>query len=213
MTTSPDSIDAVLVQSLRDGGLSDVQIEDAANVIWTFNLVNRLADAFDFPMPNAKQRVRASRMINLMGRARVGATPRGATTRQRDDDGVWRPPLVIEGRRAMLDADRAIPAELRRTIEAWSAGAHGAERPEVTLPDELAGYVGKVCHAAYKIVDEEVDALKEAGHSDAAIYEITVAAAMGAAFAGLERVYGALEGEGANRERGAVSNTPPERPA
>ena len=55
------------------------------------------------------------------------------------------------------------------------------------LPPELRAYVDTVAKNAYRVTDEEVAALKRAGHSEDAIFEITAAAALGAAIMRLER--------------------------
>jgi alkylhydroperoxidase family enzyme len=48
------------------------------------------------------------------------------------------------------------------------------------VPDDLAAYVDKVVNHAYKVTDSDVERLKAAGYSEDAIFEITVAAALGA---------------------------------
>jgi alkylhydroperoxidase family enzyme len=66
------------------------------------------------------------------------------------------------------------PGELdRRVREAAFAG----ER----VPDEASSYVDKVRRHAYKVTDEDVGALRSAGWSEEAIFELTVATALGAA--------------------------------
>jgi hypothetical protein len=55
------------------------------------------------------------------------------------------------------------------------------------LPADLRAYVDKVATQAYRITDEDVEALKRAGHGEDAIFEITAAAALGAAIMRLER--------------------------
>jgi hypothetical protein len=55
------------------------------------------------------------------------------------------------------------------------------------LPKELRAYVDKVARHAYRITDEDVEGLKRTGHSEDAIFEITAAAALGAAIMRLER--------------------------
>lgn len=48
--------------------------------------------------------------------------------------------------------------------------------------DELIGpYLAKVKQHAYRVVDADIDALTDAGLSDDAIFEVTVAAALGEA--------------------------------
>jgi len=51
----------------------------------------------------------------------------------------------------------------------------------VGLPAALAPYVEKVAKHAYKVVDADIDRLRDAGWSEDAIFELTLAAALGAA--------------------------------
>jgi hypothetical protein len=60
-----------------------------------------------------------------------------------------------------------------------------AALPTAEAPQEFDTYLGKVRRHAYEITDDEVQALKEAGHSEDEIFEHTVSAA---AHAGLERL-------------------------
>jgi alkylhydroperoxidase family enzyme len=53
------------------------------------------------------------------------------------------------------------------------------------LPPELAAYVDKIERHAYRVTDEEVAALR-AAYSEDQLFEITVAAAVGAALRRLE---------------------------
>jgi alkylhydroperoxidase family enzyme len=53
------------------------------------------------------------------------------------------------------------------------------------LPDAATRYVEKVRRHAYRVVDADVEALREAGLDEEAIFELTLAAALGA---GLERL-------------------------
>ena len=53
-------------------------------------------------------------------------------------------------------------------------------------------YLDKVRLAAYRIVDRDIDALREAGLTEDAIFELTVAAALGEATRILDRSVGAL---------------------
>jgi alkylhydroperoxidase family enzyme len=52
-----------------------------------------------------------------------------------------------------------------------------------------------VAHHAYRVTDADVAALRQAGHSDDSLFEITVAAAVGAALHRLDRGLAALRGE------------------
>ena len=57
-------------------------------------------------------------------------------------------------------------------------------QPDRPAPPEFEAYLDKVRRHAYRITDEEVEALTRAGYSDDVVFELTVAAAVAA---GLER--------------------------
>ena len=99
----------------------------------------------------------------------------------------------------MVDAVLSYPGDtdplLRRTIEAWSAKLGGRLSTEVgEIPAELTGYVNKVALHAYKTLDEDIEALRDAGYSEDALFEITLSVAIGAGKARLERGLAALKG-------------------
>ena len=71
---------------------------------------------------------------------------------------------------------------LRRAVAERAASFGGratATAPEV--PPALVAYVDTVARHAYKTTDAHVAALKQAGYSEDAIFELTLAAALGAA--------------------------------
>ena len=51
LTLFPDALDASDVAPLRAAGLSDQAIEDAIHVCALFNVYDRLADSFEFDIP------------------------------------------------------------------------------------------------------------------------------------------------------------------
>jgi len=60
---------------------------------------------------------------------------------------------------------------------------------------EVGSYVDKIALRAYSITDADIDAIREAGFSEDAIFEITLSAALGAGIARLERGLQAVKGE------------------
>lgn len=66
----------------------------------------------------------------------------------------------------------------------------------------LGSFATKVAHNAARITDEHIKALKDAGHSDDAIFEVIIAASVGA---GLERLERGLALLGRPRPRGSES--------
>jgi alkylhydroperoxidase family enzyme len=64
------------------------------------------------------------------------------------------------------------------------------------VPEALASYVDTIARHAYRVTREQVDALRVTGLSEDAIFEATIAAALGAALLRLERGLAAVRGEG-----------------
>jgi len=62
------------------------------------------------------------------------------------------------------------------------------------IPPNLQSYIEKVARHAYKVTDNDIEALKRAGYSEDAIFELTICAAVGAANDRLERGLDALKG-------------------
>jgi alkylhydroperoxidase family enzyme len=88
---------------------------------------------------------------------------------------------------AVLQTPGDADLELRQAVAAYAAG-RSAE-----IPDELRPYIDKVARHAYKVTDEDVDALRAAGYSEDAIFELTLAAALGAARARLDAGLAAMD--------------------
>jgi len=65
-----------------------------------------------------------------------------------------------------------------------------AAHPDRQAPPDFAPYLDKVRRNAYKVTDEDIQALKDAGYSEDVIFEQTVA---GAVAAGLERLETGLD--------------------
>jgi alkylhydroperoxidase family enzyme len=91
------------------------------------------------------------------------------------------------------------PSEVRRAIEARAgrlAGRRdGVDERRDAVPAPLARYVDAVALHAHQVTDGDLAALLRGGSSDDAVFEVTVAAALGAALGRLERGLAALRGE------------------
>jgi alkylhydroperoxidase family enzyme len=97
---------------------------------------------------------------------------------------------------AVLTSSGETDPTLRRAIEEQSAQlSSSSTQPVVQGPPALVAYVKKVALYAYKTTDEDIEALRRAGYSEDAIFEITVSAALGAGIARLERGLAALKGD------------------
>ena len=65
-----------------------------------------------------------------------------------------------------------------------------AAQPDRQAPPDFAPYLDKVWRNAYKVTDEDIQALKDAGYSQDVIFEQTVSVAVAA---GLERLEAGLK--------------------
>ena len=95
---------------------------------------------------------------------------------------------------AVLTSDGDTDPSVRRAVESLSAqmGGRSTNQTDV-IPPELISYVKKIALHAYKTTDEDIEALRNAGYSEDAIFEITLSAALGAGMARLERGLAALK--------------------
>lgn len=82
--------------------------------------------------------------------------------------------------------------------DALIAALRDAAHPDRSVPPDFEAYLDKVRTRAYTVTDDDVDALKAAGHSENEIFEQTVSAAVGA---GLLRLEAGLEALGPETRR------------
>jgi alkylhydroperoxidase family enzyme len=74
------------------------------------------------------------------------------------------------------------------------AALRAAARPDRAAPDDLGPYLDTVRAGAYRVTDADVERLLAAGHTDDEIFELTVAAAVGAGLERLDAGLRAVEG-------------------
>lgn len=106
--------------------------------------------------------------------------------------------MVRRLRDAVLRGEGDTGTPVRAAIEARAAGrggvAGGVEKG-AGVPEPVMAFVDKVARHAYRVTDEDVEALRAAGYGEDAIFEITVSAALGAGCVRLERGLSALRAE------------------
>jgi alkylhydroperoxidase family enzyme len=97
---------------------------------------------------------------------------------------------------AVLTSAGDTDPDTRRAVEGRAAALGG--RPVGAmgkLPAALDAYVDKVARHAYKVTDDDIAALRQAGYSLDAIFEITLSAALGAGLSRLERGLAVMKGD------------------
>lgn len=100
--------------------------------------------------------------------------------------------LLIDG---VLNSPGETQPQFRHAVEAQAAGLSGRPNSQTSsLPEALERYTTKVAQRAYAVTEEDIKALKDAGYSENAIFELTVSAALGAGMARLEIGLSALKG-------------------
>lgn len=67
LTLNPELLDSRDIAQLRAAGLSDKAIYDAAYVCFLFSIIDRLADAFDFHIPEADLVAGNGRFLHRFG--------------------------------------------------------------------------------------------------------------------------------------------------
>ena len=191
MTLRPMELDAPFVEGLRESGLDDFKIREAAKVCFQFNFITRIADAFDFPLLDEKQQVRLAKVNNFVGKLITVKDVEPVWTR--NTEGRIRPQGLDLGLQTMLSAKGLTDSTLRRDVAAfvtaqWRASNQGFPQ----LSDALSKYLKKLSRYAYRIMDEDVDALRVEGYTDEMIYEMTVVGAFAAALVGTEQLFDVL---------------------
>jgi len=96
----------------------------------------------------------------------------------------FRPADVEALAAAVLEGPGETASELRQRLAAG-----------VEVPDDLAGYADKVRRHAYKVIEEDLQALRDSGYTENAIFEVTLSVALGAALRRLDSGLRALRGD------------------
>lgn len=196
MTVRPLALDTSFVNELKQTGLDELAMREVANIGFHYNLINRVADAFDFPVPQGKQKARLAKALNTAGKRLKGIA--AETVWVRAEDGRIRPTEVEHGRERLFSAAGKTDPALRYAIEAfvlaqWGYVRDGSWKADpLSIPSELQPYLKKLALYAYRITDKEINALRAVGYTDETIYEITIVGSFAAALVGLEQLFAAL---------------------
>ncbi|MDQ7810991.1 hypothetical protein Q5425_45325 [Amycolatopsis sp. A133] len=157
VSAAPGRIDATAV-----AGLPQQAVLEALRVNLVWNIVNRLANAFGFVLRDGQLET-GTRALHRFGYRFPGFLLADGHPSGHGD-------VTRKLRHSVLEADARADRRLR------AAAAAGEE-----LPEPLQSYARTVRDRSAKITDTDVGALKTAGYSEDEIFELTVAAAVGAA--------------------------------
>jgi AhpD family alkylhydroperoxidase len=154
---TPDHVDVAGVANLPEQAVLEAL---HVNLVW--NVVNRLANAFGFELRDGQLRS-GTRALHRFGYRFPGFLLAGG-------DHVDQGDVVENLRHAVLDAPATTDPALR------TAAATGGSHTE-----PWQSYTATVRDAACRVTDADIDRLTAGGHTEDQIFEVTVAAAVGAA--------------------------------
>ncbi|MFI5606970.1 hypothetical protein [Amycolatopsis sp. NPDC051903] len=162
--------DATLVAGVpKDAVLEALRV----NLVW--DVVNRLANAFGFVLRDG-QLHSGTRSLHRFGYRFPGFLLAGGTAADHGD--------VVENlRHSVLDAAGVTDRALRVALVAGDP-----------VGEPWQSYAEQVRGASYRVTDEEIAALVAAGHSEDEIFEVTEAAAVGAALRAYDAGRKAIDG-------------------
>ncbi|GAA3785426.1 carboxymuconolactone decarboxylase family protein [Streptomyces chiangmaiensis] len=146
--------------------LPEHALQEALHVNLVWNIVNRLANAFGFTLREG-QLHSGTRALHRFGYRFPSFLLADGPAPDHGD-------VVANLRHAVLDTPATTDPALRAAAVAAAAAGEA-------LPAPWQSYATTVRDASFRITDTDMDRLTAAGHSEDQIFEVTVAAAVGAA--------------------------------
>ena len=170
LTLYPQQVGVEDIAKLCRAGVKGDAVLDVIVICAGFNIIDRVADAFDFQTPPTVEFVKGARFLlrfgyRLCSGFRLSRSPHMRPKGRLDfyENGMNRlRDKVLSGAGALAPCIRRAAAE------------------STNLPEPLGTYVGKVAHRAYTVTDDDIMDLYKAHYSEDQIFEATISAAVGA---------------------------------
>lgn len=180
VSRTPELVTPQDVDAVRLAGVADSAILEALHVNLIWNVVNRLANAFDFQLREGQLEA-GTRALHKYGYRFPGFLTSGGQRPRLPETTDRHARMVADLRWSVLDSPARTDLAIRH------AAATGDP-----LPEPWKSYAATVRQKSYAVTDADVAVLKAAGHTEDEIFEITVAASVGAALRSLDAGVAAL---------------------
>jgi alkylhydroperoxidase family enzyme len=180
LTNAPERTGPHDIAALRALGLTDRAIIDATYICIGFNMINRIADAMDFKVPQTQVFVRGAWFMRRFGyRLMSGSFVEKNGHHVRSYENVT----------SAIDPYASMMGRLQDSVFQGPGALDSSRRQAIGNGEPVAGalglYVAKVAQRDYKGLDKCICDLRLEGYSDDQIFDATVCAAVRA---GLERL-------------------------
>jgi alkylhydroperoxidase family enzyme len=185
LTDAPDRIGPHDISLLRGLGVSDRAIIDAAYICVGFNIINRIADAMDFKVPQTEVFVSGAWFMRRFGyRLMSGSFAEKNGSRVRLNQDV-----------TLIDPYQSMMKRLQDRVFSGPGTLDVSLRQAIGAGDQIGGalgrYISKVAQRDYRGLEKCISNLRSEAYSDDQIFEITVSAALGAGVRRLRSVLNA----------------------
>lgn len=184
LTNAPERTGPHDIAALRELGVTDRAIMDATYICVGFNIINRIADAMDFKVPQTTVFVRSAWFMRRFG------------YRLMSGSFIAKNGCRVEDGHPSIYPYESMMSCLHDSVFYGPGALDSSRRQAIGEGEQIAGalgpYVGKVAQRDYKGLDECISDLRLEGYSDDQIFEATVCAASAASFKGLRLVLNAM---------------------
>jgi hypothetical protein len=192
LTNAPERIGPHNIAALREFGVTDRAIMDATYICVGFNIINRVADAMDFKVPQTTVFVRGAWFMRRFGYRLMS----GSFVAKNDCRVRLREDVAASNGHPSIYPYESMMRCLHDSVFYGPGALDSSRRQAIGDGEQIAGalgpYVSKVAQRDYKGLDECISELRLEGYSDDQIFEATVCAASGASLKGLRLVLNAM---------------------
>ena len=105
------------------------------------------------------------------------------------------PPAIQRVLKAVLGPSGESKLDERQAVHDFARDAAGVKTDAFEVPTALSPYLEKLTHSPYKVIERDLDALRQAGYNEDQIFELTLAGALGSAAGRYQRTLDLLYGE------------------